>query len=150
MYYTQCVSAERCRRRNSIRNGGGKKEEIPATRGRRAGNGNGNTYMSFRSMATALPGEYQYRISADDILLASPVTPESEAREASRSFLPSVPPRRPLSSSLSLSHPVSLSAARPLRPLANCHFTDSLFCENRLHSDSNEASFTPCHASYTP
>lgn len=35
-------------------------------------------------------------------------------------------------------------------PLANCHFTDSLFCENRLHSDSNEASFTPCHASYTP
>lgn len=60
------------------------------------------------------------------------------------SSVPPPPPRE-----LALIPYISLYLPPP-RPLANCHFTDSLFCENRLHSDSNEASFTPCHASYTP
>lgn len=59
----------------------------------------------------------------------------------------SVPPPPP--GELALIPYISLHLPPP-RSLANCHFTDSLFCENRLHSDSNEASFTPCHASYTP
>lgn len=35
-------------------------------------------------------------------------------------------------------------------PLFKSYSLDGHFRENRLHSDSNESSFTQCHASYTP
>lgn len=98
--------------------------------------------------------EIPVRISVGDILLASLLRQKARSETSHRGTpLPSsrlslsLPlPSRTLPLMGVHSHSVSLSAA----PIANCHFSDSLFCENRLHSDSNEASFTPCHASYTP
>ena len=86
---------------------------------------NGNTWASGRWFA--LSG-----ISVGDILLASSLRRKVEWTSFSRPLC-------------SVHVPHSSSP-----PLVACHFTDNLSCENRLHSDSNEASFTPCHASYTP
>lgn len=109
---------------------------------------NGNTWASGRRPAlSGIP----IRISVGDILLASPLRWKTERSTVTRALFPLGRTRpvlvpRPISNEgPRLSFRLSIC-----HPLANCHFTDSLFCENRLHSDSNEASFTPCHASYTP
>jgi len=97
-------------------------------------------YMSFRSTAHTLQNTNTNTNICWWHIAGIAVTPENgELLTLSSLFGTRPVPGVRLSFRLSIYH-----------PLANCHFTDSLFCENRLHSDSNEASFTPCHASYTP
>lgn len=114
----------------------------------RPGYGNGNTWASGRWLALSRNTNTEY-LSVTYCWHRRYAEKRSARRRLHRVLLPfSALVRLSRTGEGARSHSVS-----PATPLANCHFTDSLFCENRLHSDSNEGervSFTPCHASYTP
>lgn len=136
---TYTYTSSRLRQRNPILRNAGKKRNLDPRRGM-------ETEIHELPVDSSRSLEYQY-----EYLSVTYCQHRRYAGASPRALFPlqhsSVPPPPP--GELALIPYISLYLPPP-RPLANCHFTDSLFCENRLHSDSNEASFTPCHASYTP